>query len=260
MGIKQKIDQGLKQAKQTLATHKKAFAIAGAIAALTVLGLGATTLTVDLDIPPASASTLRGGAAKKAGNAEPTGDANKAASKGDQANPSAEDAKDAKPEDAKTKKGEANKSNAGKEASQGGTVAKAPANSSDSGKKPGHQHVWKDHTTTVETWIIDVVPVYEEREVLVGYKKTYTEIGIHCNCGQIFLYTDPGYSERFREHSVAHILADEPSNYWTEATWIEDKNQPIYDTEREQVGTEDRSHYETETIVDYRYCDCGARQ
>lgn len=247
MNIKRKLDQGIEQAKSALAAHKRAIAIAGAVVLAGALGLGAAATSIEPPSAPTATATSNGGAAKKADEAKATAPKDARADA-----PAAKDGT-AKPEDAETGKD-------GKKQAGSATTKKAAPKTGDAGKKPGHKHAWKDHTTTVETWIIDVVPIYEEHEVLVGYTKKYTEIGIHCNCGQVFLYTDPGYSEKFRDHSVAHILADEPSNYWTEAEWIEDKNLPIYDTERVQVGTEDHSHYETETIVDYRYCDCGARQ
>ncbi len=34
--------------------------------------------------------------------------------------------------------------------------------------------------------------------------------------------------------------------------------EPVYETKRVQVGTRDDGHYETQTYVDYKYCDCGA--
>lgn len=255
MNIKRKLDQSIKQAKNALVAHKKAIAIAGAVVLAGALGLGAT-LSIETPAAPPAKAAAHAAPAKKADTAKDL------VSKGAKAGDSTADDTGEKANETKAQK-EAGKKAGAKGGSQGDAGEKASSRPSGSKKpaaRPDHKHAWKDHTTTVETWVVDVIPVYEEREVLVGYSKKYTDIGIHCNCGQVFLYTDPGYSEKFSDHSVAHILADEPSNYWTESEWIEDKNAPIYDTQRVQVGTEDHSHYETETIVDYRYCDCGARQ
>lgn len=105
--------------------------------------------------------------------------------------------------------------------------------------KPSHQHAWKEHTATTQTWVPNIVTVedYGTQQVAVGTR-------IYCNCGAVL--TSGHY-----EHEMAHLRAGEDDGYQTET---------IYETQTVVVGshTEDHGHYETSTYVDYYYCDCGA--
>lgn len=105
--------------------------------------------------------------------------------------------------------------------------------------KPSHQHAWKEHTATTQTWVPNIVTVedYGTQQVAVG---TVT----YCNCGAVL--TSGAY-----EHAVAHLRAGEDDGCQFET---------LYETQTVVVGshTEDHGHYETSTYVDYYYCDCGA--
>lgn len=109
--------------------------------------------------------------------------------------------------------------------------------------QPVHEHVWKEHTTTTQTWIPNIVVVedYETQYVVVG------GLAI-CNCG--FQTTD---KDAITEHVKEGYSEgrSECSNFGV---------QDIYEEQQVLVGTheEDQGHYETSTYVDYYYCDCGA--
>lgn len=104
---------------------------------------------------------------------------------------------------------------------------------------PAHEHVWNEHTAERQVWIPEIVTVttYEEKTVVTGAL-------FRCNCG--YETTD---SEDLKSHIRGHISANEATNF------------AVYDhTEIQQVPVEreeDQGHYETETYVDYHYCDCG---
>ena len=84
------------------------------------------------------------------------------------------------------------------------------------------------------------VPDYEIQQIPVG--TTY-----------IFAYD--GYTtsdiNAAKEHAKELLRAGVPDNYRMET---------IYEEQQVQVGShqEDQGWYETETYVDYQYCDCGA--
>lgn len=111
---------------------------------------------------------------------------------------------------------------------------------------PVHTHTWADHTTSSQVWVSDIVtiPDYEIYETPVWA----------CNCGAVIDLSEQGtglYADlsAMEEHSLNHLLAGEPDNG--------------YETTRIQVGshTEDLGYYETQTVVDYKYCtECGAKQ
>lgn len=125
----------------------------------------------------------------------------------------------------------------------------ASANSGNSSASQ-HVHSWKNHTATQQVWVSNIVPVYETQTVQVGTQTVSDGWYWHCSgCG-----ADVPFSEQ-ESHAVAHVEAGEMSNgYDIEKTHEE----PIYETQRVQVGTEDQGHYETQSYVDYQYCDCGA--
>lgn len=146
-------------------------------------------------------------------------------------------------------KGNANTGNSGSNAGNSGsgnngsgTSSKPSGGSSSQPSAPAHSHSWKDHTATKQVWVPNIVTVtdYADQQVAVG--NTY-----------IFAYD--GFSTTDINTAKAHakelLKAGLPDNYRTET---------VYETQRVPVGshTEDHGHYETQTYVDYQYCDCGA--
>ncbi len=122
-------------------------------------------------------------------------------------------------------------------------------NASSKPSKPSHTHSWKDHTATKQVWVSKLVPVYETQKVQVGTNKISLGFYWHCNCGAVIP------SGQDADHAFAHIEKGEPDNGYEKEHFREE---PIYETQKVQVGTKDEGHYETQTYVDYRYCDCGA--
>lgn len=132
--------------------------------------------------------------------------------------------------------------NSGSNSNGSGTSSKPSGGSSSQPSAPAHSHSWKDHTATKQVWVPNIVTVtdYADQQVAVG--TTY-----------IFAYD--GFSTTDINSAKAHakelLKAGLPDNYRMET---------IYETQRVPVGshTEDHGHYETQTYVDYQYCDCGA--
>ena len=126
-------------------------------------------------------------------------------------------------------------------ASEADNTQESSAGGSQSGGT-AHVHQWKDHTATREVWVENLVevPDYEIQQIPVG--TTY-----------IFAYD--GYTtsdiNAAKEHAKELLRAGVPDNYRMET---------IYEEQQVQVGShqEDQGWYETETYVDYQYCDCGA--
>lgn len=136
-------------------------------------------------------------------------------------------------------------SNAGNSGSNSNGSSASGGSSNGSSSKPSapaHTHSWKDHTATKQVWVPNIVTVtdYTDQQVAVG--TTY-----------IFAYD--GFSTTDINSAKAHakelLKAGLPDNYRMET---------IYETQRVPAGshTEDHGHYETQTYVDYQYCDCGA--
>ena len=191
-----------------------------------------------------------------------------------EANPNAEGAKDESDkakDDAKVDEAPvetpadqpANKPSADKPANNGnGNGGNASGNGGDGGSSnhggnssaskpsaPSHTHSWKDHTATKQVWVSNIVPVYEDQQVQVGTKKVSEGIFWHCNCGAVIP------KGQHADHAFNHIANNEPDNGYVKEHFHEE---PVYETKRVQVGTRDDGHYETQTYVDYKYCDCGA--
>lgn len=107
---------------------------------------------------------------------------------------------------------------------------------------PAHSHSWKDHTATKQVWVSNIVtvPDYETQQVFSHY---------------LYVFSADGYSttdiNAVKAHSVELAKQGLSTNY---------SNVPQYTEQTVQVGshTEDHGHYETQTYVDYQYCDCGA--
>lgn len=132
------------------------------------------------------------------------------------------------------------KSSGSNNTSIGGSSSSSSSSSKPSA--PAHTHSWKDHTATKQVWVPNIVTVtdYADQQVAVGTKYVFAEDG--------FVTTDPGTA---KAHAVELIKQGYFGNYRMET---------IYETQRVPVGshTEDHGHYETQTYVDYQYCDCGA--
>lgn len=136
-------------------------------------------------------------------------------------------------------------SNAGNSGSNSNGSSASGGSSSGSSSKPSapvHTHSWKDHTATKQVWVSNIVtvPDYETQQVFSHY---------------LYVFSADGYSttdiNAVKAHSVELAKQGLSTNY---------SNVPQYTEQTVQVGshTEDHGHYETQTYVDYQYCDCGA--
>ena len=125
--------------------------------------------------------------------------------------------------------------------SNAGSASSKPSQSSQP-SKPAHSHSWKDHIATKQVWIPNIVTVtdYTDQQVPVGTRYIFAEDG--------FTTTD---SSVVRAHAIELIKQGYFGNYRMET---------IYETQRVPAGSheEDHGQYETQTYVDYQYCDCGA--
>lgn len=148
-----------------------------------------------------------------------------------------------------TDKGNANNGNSGSGAGNSGsngngsgTSSKPSGGSSSQPSAPAHSHSWKDHTATKQVWVSNMVtvPDYETQQVFSHY---------------LYVFSADGYSttdiNAVKAHSVELAKQGLSTNY---------SNVPQYTEQTVQVGShqEDHGHYETQTYVDYQYCDCGA--
>lgn len=134
--------------------------------------------------------------------------------------------------------------------SQSGSGAAASGGESPSsggsggGQASAHTHSWKDHTATKQVWVPNIVTVtdYADQQVPVGTQYVFAEDG--------FVTTDSSVA---KAHAVELVKQGYFGNYRMET---------IYETQRVPVGSheEDQGWYETQTYVDYQYCDCGARK
>lgn len=135
----------------------------------------------------------------------------------------------------------ANNGNASSNGGDGGSSNHGGNSSASKPSAPSHTHSWKDHTATKQVWVSNWVeePVYETQKVQVG--QTYT-----CNCGY---QTTSAFA--IEDHCAQHLINGEPDNWGA---------MPRYENQQVQVGTNrvDKGHYDTQTYVDYKYCDCGA--
>lgn len=131
-------------------------------------------------------------------------------------------------------------SNAGSQSSSNGSSNSGSASSQPS--KPAHSHSWKDHIATKQVWIPNIVTVtdYTDQQVPVGTRYIFAEDG--------FATTDSSVATA---HAVELIKQGYFGNYRMET---------VYETQRVPAGSheEDHGRYETQTYVDYQYCDCGA--
>ena len=107
---------------------------------------------------------------------------------------------------------------------------------------PTHTHNWKEHTATKQVWVPNIVVVDDYEERVVGH---VDDVAI-CNCGYTTTSTDD-----IVNHIEKHIIAGENTQFTI---------QPGHDVvEVVKVGSheEDHGHNETQTYVDYYYCECG---
>lgn len=111
-------------------------------------------------------------------------------------------------------------------------------------EQPTHQHTWKDHIATTQTWIPNIVVVEDYGEI-PGEAYDY----FICNCG--YETEDAGAIE---SHIVAHVENGEFMNFGIQTRYKESTTGVIGTHE------EDQGHYETSSYVDYQYCDCGERK
>ncbi|MFR3058900.1 MAG: hypothetical protein ACLTMI_02595 [Collinsella sp.] len=139
-------------------------------------------------------------------------------------------------------------SNAGSQSSNANSSNFGSGNAGNSGSsssqpsKPAHSHSWKDHIATKQVWIPNIVTVtdYTDQQVPVGTRYIFAEDG--------FATTDSSVATA---HAVELIKQGYFGNYRMET---------VYETQRVPAGSheEDHGRYETQTYVDYQYCDCGA--
>lgn len=137
-------------------------------------------------------------------------------------------------------------SNAGSQPSSNGSSNSGSASSkpsqSSQPSKPAHSHSWKDHIATKQVWIPNIVTVtdYTDQQVPVGTRYIFAEDG--------FATTDSSVA---KAHAVELIKQGYFGNYRMET---------VYETQLVPAGSheEDHGRYETQTYVDYQYCDCGA--
>lgn len=158
-----------------------------------------------------------------------------------------------KPSNAKpTGNSNSNGGNASSNGDDGGSSNHGGNSSASKPSAPSHTHSWKDHTATKQVWVSKIVPVYENQQVQVGTKKVSDGWYWHCSgCGAEVPIASAD------AHIAAHLKANEASNGYEKEHF---HNEPVYETQKVQVGTRDDGHYETQTYVDYKYCDCGAKK
>ena len=148
--------------------------------------------------------------------------------------------------------GNSNGGNASSNGDDGGSSNHGGNSSASKPSAPSHTHSWKDHTATKQVWVSNIVPVYENQQVQVGTKKVSDGWYWHCSgCGAEVPVASADV------HIAAHLKANEARNGYEKEHFHEE---PVYETKRVQVGTRDDGHYETQTYVDYKYCDCGAKK
>ena len=132
--------------------------------------------------------------------------------------------------------------NSGSNGNGSSASSKPSGGSSGQPSAPAHSHSWKDHTATKQVWVSNMVtvPDYETQQVFSHY---------------LYVFSADGYSttdiNAVKAHSVELAKQGLSTNY---------SNVPQYTEQTVQVGshTEDHGWYETQTYVDYQYCDCGA--
>ena len=108
--------------------------------------------------------------------------------------------------------------------------------------QPVHEHVWKEHTATTQTWIPNIVVVEDYGEIP---GEAYA-VAI-CSCGY-----ETEDADAIRTHYKEGVRAGTCINFGIQTRYRESTTGVIGTHE------EDQGHYETSSYVDYYYCDCGA--
>lgn len=139
-----------------------------------------------------------------------------------------------------------------------GAVASGGGNSSSDGSGGGqassHTHTWKDHTATRQVWVSNMVtvPDYETRTIYGAQLYTQHSDGQWYSDGAVYWFENG-----FTSSDLAAIIKEKMKTEGYIGNYVNRTK-----TEQVQVGShqEDQGWYETETYVDYQYCDCGARK
>lgn len=141
--------------------------------------------------------------------------------------------------------------------SEGGSSSSGEAASggnAGSGQAPAHTHTWKDHTATRQVWVSNMVtvPDYEAQTIQGAQLYTQHSDGQWYSDGAVYWFENG-----FTINDLAAIIRDKMVNEGYIGNYVNRTK-----TEQVQVGShqEDQGWYETETYVDYQYCDCGERK
>ena len=141
--------------------------------------------------------------------------------------------------------------------SEGGSSSSGEAASggnAGSGQAPAHTHTWKDHTATRQVWVSNMVtvPDYETQTIQGAQLYTQHSDGQWYSDGAVYWFENG-----FTINDLAAIIRDKMVNEGYIGNYVNRTK-----TEQVQVGShqEDQGWYETETYVDYQYCDCGERK
>lgn len=122
------------------------------------------------------------------------------------------------------------------------------------GQVSAHTHTWKDHTATRQVWVSNMVtvPDYETRIIYGAQLYTQHSDGQWYSDGAVYWFENG-----FTSSDLAAIIKEKMKTEGYIGNYVNRTK-----TEQVQVGShqEDQGWYETETYVDYQYCDCGARK
>lgn len=153
---------------------------------------------------------------------------------------------------------------AGDTASNGGSVSGGSSGSGGSGggQASAHTHSWKDHTATRQVWVENwvTVPDYETQTIYGARFYTPNGDGSYTANGPTYWFEN-GFTQDDLKAIIANALRNADENGLYNGVYY-GNYQNVSKTEQVQVGShqEDQGWYETETYVDYQYCDCGARK
>lgn len=135
------------------------------------------------------------------------------------------------------------------------------AGGSGGGQAAAHEHSWKDHTATRQVWVENwvTVPDYETQTIYGArfYVPTGTP-GEYIANGPTYWFEN-GFTQDDLKAVIANALRNADENGLYNGVYY-GNYQNVSKTSTVQVGShqEDQGWYETETYVDYQYCDCGA--
>ena len=124
-----------------------------------------------------------------------------------------------------------------------------------------HEHSWKDHTATRQVWVENwvTVPDYETQTIYGArfYVPTGTP-GEYIANGPTYWFEN-GFTQDDLKAVIANALRNADENGLYNGVYY-GNYQNVSKTSTVQVGShqEDQGWYETETYVDYQYCNCGA--